>query len=577
MTTKTPSLAVPGAPIPRTLAPRTLADVIGCLQQCPTLPTQRRHDLTSAVRAVARLLERPAADLAADPAAIRQRLAPFTAASAGLSERRWRNVRALLTGALTLAGVHVMRRRRAPLAPHWEALLRQVGDHFERFRLARLASYCSEHAIAPEQLDEAVCDAFGAALLESLIERPKQVHREACLAWNRALETVPGWPPILLRLPQNRRTYALPVTAYPASFATELQAYLDHRAGHDLFAATARKPASPLTLKDNRLQLLQLAAALVHTGRDPATLTGLADLLEIEAAKTALTFLWQRKNQQKTGQLHRFALLLIKLAKHWVKVPPEQLEALRQLRKLLTPESTGMTARNRALLRVFDDPANVAQLIQLPETLVRRHAGAAWVSYDAALQVQSALVIAILLVAPLRVKNLAGLTLDRHIVRARRGVRAVRHLVVPAHEVKNASPLEFELPEPVQRLLDLYVTRYRPVLAQAPPSCLFPARQGGAKPPAQLGAQIQRLIRQETGFKLNIHLFRHLAAKLFLRAHPGEYETVRLLLGHKSLLTTVRSYCGLEQADAMRRYDQVLKRYRTGDQAAGDEDLADVA
>jgi integrase len=553
MTTSTASLTGP-APAPGTPVSFTLADVIRCLQDHPNLPTQRRHDLTSAVRTVARLLDHPAADLPADPAAIRQRLAVFTAAGAGMSDRRWRNCRSLLTAAFNLAGVRAVRRRRAPLAPDWEALLQGVNETFERFRLSRLASYCSEHAISPDQLDDAVSAAFGVALVQSLIERPKQVHREACLAWNRAVASVPGWPSIPLSVPQNRRTYALPVTAYPASFAADLQAYLDHRAGQDLFAETARQPASPSTLKDIRLQLLQLAAALVHAGRDPGTITTLADLVTREAAQTALTFLWQRNGKRKTGQLHRFALLLVTLAKHWVKVPSAQLEALRQLRKPLTPETAGMTARNRARLRPFDDPANVARLIQLPETLVRRHAGEPRVSYHAALQVQSALAIAILLVAPLRVKNLAGLTLDRHVVRARAGVRAVRHLVIPAHEVKNASPLEFELPEPVQRLLDLYVSRYRPVLA----------------------TQIQRVIRQETGLALNIHLFRHLAAKLFLAAHPGDYETVRLLLGHKSLLTTVRSYCGLEQADAMRRYDAVLKRYRGGEPDAGQEDLTDV-
>ena len=100
------------------------------------------------------------------------------------------------------------------------------------------------------------------------------------------------------------------------------------------------------------------------------------------------------------------------------------------------------------------------------------------------------------------------------------------------------------------------------LLATGPSAFLFPARQGGAKPPGQLAGQIQRAVRQEIGLQLNVHLFRHLAAKLFLTAHPGEYETVRLLLGHKSLVTTVRIYCGLEQSDAMRRYDAVLDRYR---------------
>jgi integrase len=310
-----------------------------------------------------------------------------------------------------------------------------------------------------------------------------------------------------------------------------------------------------------RLQLLQLAAALVRSGWDLTSIGRLADLVAVDAAEAALKFIWQRNGMRKTGQLHRFALLLIKLAKHWVKVSPEHLEALRQLRKKVNPGCSGMTVRNRARLRQFDDPVNVARLVNLPETIVRRVLADS-PTYNGAIRAQSALAIAIVLAAPLRVKNLASLTLDRHFVRARPGPNATVHLVIPAHEVKNGSALEFELPDAVCRLLDLYVARYRPLLATGPSAFLFPARQGGAKPPGQLAGQIQRAIRQEIGLQLNVHLFRHLAAKLFLAAYPGEYETVRLLLGHKSLVTTVRIYCGLEQSDAMRRYDAVLDRYR---------------
>ena len=260
-------------------------------------------------------------------------------------------------------------------------------------------------------------------LQHSLIERPKQVHREACLAWNRAAGAVAGWPPTRLRIPRNRRDYALPVTAYPSSFATDLQAYLDHLAGNDLFAETARQPACPLTIHDNRLQLLQLAAALVRSGWKPASIGRLANLVELDAARSALNFIWQRNGKRKTGQLHRFALLMVKLAKHWVKVPPEHLEALRQLRKQVDPGNSGMTPRNRARLRQFDDPINVARLVNLPETIMRRLAAEQRPSYNGAVRAQSAVAIAIVLAAPLRVKNLAGLTLDRHFVRARPGNR----------------------------------------------------------------------------------------------------------------------------------------------------------
>jgi integrase len=87
------------------------------------------------------------------------------------------------------------------------------------------------------------------------------------------------------------------------------------------------------------------------------------------------------------------------------------------------------------------------------------------------------------------------------------------------------------------------------------------ARNGGAKTPSKLAEQIKRTLRQESGIDLNAHAFRHLAALLFLREHPGEYETTRLLLGHKHLSTTTQYYCGFEQADALRRYDALIDRY----------------
>ena len=38
--------------------------------------------------------------------------------------------------------------------------------------------------------------------------------------------------------------------------------------------------------------------------------------------------------------------------------------------------------------------------------------------------------------------------------------------------------------------------------------------------------------------------------------------SLRILLGHKSLTTTVRFYCGFEQEDAFRRFDALLERDR---------------
>jgi len=311
-----------------------------------------------------------------------------------------------------------------------------------------------------------------------------------------------------------------------------------------------------------RIWLVELASALVLSGYDVSSIGSLADLISVDAAKIALTFFWKRNGQRKSGQLHNFARLIVGIAKHWVKVPADHLEALKKLRVEVDPGKGEMTERNRTRLRVFDDPINVEQLINLPESMLRSVARLPDPGYNDAVRAQTALAIAIELVAPLRAKNLAGLRLDRHLVRSRSGPGAVMHLVIPPGEVKNKNPLEFELPTDILRLLELYLEKFRPLLVTDGSSYLFPARQGGAKTPAQLADQIKRSIKKGTGLTVNAHLFRHVCAFLYLKAHPGDYETVRLLLGHTSLATTVRAYCGLERSDAVRRYDSLIDTYR---------------
>jgi integrase len=522
----------------------------------------RRQEMASAVRVMSRLLGLPAADIPADPQLLRGRVAEITAVGAGLSPARWRNVKSLFNSALTITGASAAgRRSKAALLPEWRELLTRISDRYDRAKLSKLARFCSLRAMTPEQVTDAVLTAFGEMLVCSTVERPKQVHRDACLTWNRMVDRVNGWPAVLLTVPKSARTYAIPLGAFTASFGNDLQAYLDRRAGKDLFGDTLA-PASGATLRSQRIWVLELASALVLSGYDVSSIRSLADLVAVDAAKLALTFFWKRNGQRKTGQLHNFARLIVDVAKHWVKVPADHLEGLRTLRRQVDPGRGEMTERNRTRLRVFDDPVNVERLINLPESIMRPFARLPNPGYNDAIHAQTALAIAIELVAPLRAKNLAGLRLDRHLVRSRPGPGAVIHLVIPAGEVKNKNPLEFELPPDVVHLLELYLEKFRPLLVTDGSSYLFPARQGGAKTPAQLADQIKRSIKKGTGLTVNAHLFRHVCAFLYLKAHPGDYETVRLLLGHTSLATTVRAYCGLERSDAVRRYDSLIDTYR---------------
>ncbi len=64
---------------------------------------------------------------------------------------------------------------------------------------------------------------------------------------------------------------------------------------------------------------------------------------------------------------------------------------------------------------------------------------------------------------------------------------------------------------------------------------------------------------------MHAHLFRHIAAKLYLSAHPGDFETVRRLLKHKKLQTTMDFYAELSNQWAHDRYDDaVLSKWGGG-------------
>lgn len=118
--------------------------------------------------------------------------------------------------------------------------------------------------------------------------------------------------------------------------------------------------------------------------------------------------------------------------------------------------------------------------------------------------------------------------------------------------------MEIPLPAGTTKLLDIYLTNFRPALIHAPSDWLFPGLDCGQKRSSVMSDNIQKLMREYLGFAINPHAFRHLAAKLYLTAHPGRYEDVQLILGHRSRESTISYYVDLEAEEAFRHFDAVL-------------------
>jgi integrase len=505
----------------------------------------------------------------------------MTAQVAGLSPPRWANVKSGLTTALSLTGAKVIAgKRRGALAPEWAALLDQVVGAYERARLSRFMSWCTAQGIAPADVGQADVDRFVVALsTSSLTERPRAVHRDLALAWGRCRTTVAGWPDIAVAVPNHTRAYALAEEDFSDAFVQDVEAYLHHLAEVDPFVATPGKAMAPTTLRDTKLRIYQLASAFAQSGRDPKSIMGLCDLVAPDAAKAALRVQHDRNGKRRTGQLANYARTLINAARHWVRASEADIDTLRALARSITPKTGGLTDRNRARLRQFDNQSAVHRLISLPGLVFDALPPQGRLSPAQALRAQSALGVAILILgAPLRIKNLASLQLGVHVLEMRplglggnagfvagKGTTS-RHIVLPALETKNTKDLEFTLPSGLCKYLDVYASRCLPILVRGGSTYLFPNTNGGSKTPGSLSVQLKNFVKRETGLIFNAHLSRHLAAKLFLERHPGDYSVVQQLLGHKDLQTTMRAYVGLEAHDAVKRYDQMMDDLLEGGQ-----------
>jgi integrase len=114
------------------------------------------------------------------------------------------------------------------------------------------------------------------------------------------------------------------------------------------------------------------------------------------------------------------------------------------------------------------------------------------------------------------------------------------------------------LPTRVLVLLDAWNEVWRPLVSNGPSQYLFPNPSGVLRNQGSLSRVICGFVERETGLDMNLHLFRHLAAKLYLRFDPAGLETVRQLLGHKTIKTTLKAYADFQTEPAFLRLEEAL-------------------
>lgn len=552
-------------PPPAVTEVRTLADIIDRLDANGLVDPVRRRDLVSAVRRVAKWLDRPAEQVPVDPRGLARELDRLHPRTLGVSPKTLANVRAGLSAALALAREGTVKRRR--LDGDWQALRdalpREGGS---RSRLSRFIGWCSAQGINPAAVDDGAAARFRDWLDQCVgVADPAKTFRTTVASWNRAVREVPGWPTTPLTLPPHRKPrFRVRPQELAPSLAAEIDAYIAWRSGADpLDDSAPTKPWRPHTQVRVRADLELLLACWRARGHDLGHLRSLADVVRPDTVKEMLRHRLERTGGKPDSTMRHCIVTLIAIARHWVKAEAETVEGLRRIQRKLGSAPSGMTEKNRRTLGQFEDPANVRALLALPEALLAEADRMAARGEDrgrAALLAQKGCAIAILLGIPMRLANLTALIWHRHLIEPA-GRDGPLLLDVPGELTKTGEPVCVQLPDWVAGLVRRYVREHLPRLCSGPRRHLFPG-QDGAKTGNGLSGQIRDIIRKRLGLALTPHQFRHLAAKLMLDADPGSFEAVRRLLGHRSLKITTRAYAALDTARAASVYDQVLARCR---------------
>jgi integrase len=538
----------------------SIAVVIGRIGADTQLPASRRAALASALRTMARLLGQDPQAMPAMPGIYRIRIARLTPAGTGLSTKRLANIRSDVLYALRRYGVITRRCALPALSPAWSVVWDRLTK-YQRCGLSRLMRWCSGRRIEPADLNDDVLMRFLNELeQESFIANPRSLVQRCCRLWNATAVTQgPGALP-KLTVPHFHQGYLVRVESLPATFQADLAAFCDHLAGTDPLAETGPpRPLRPISVFRRRFQLMQLVSGLIARGRPAETIRNLADLVTPATLRDALLFFLDRSGGRTTTQIAQLATTALIVAKHWTSADAAGIAAIKKLKARVACDNRGMTEKNAARLRQFEDPDNLRRLLLLPETVFSelRHRGDR--SRAAAVQARSALGVAILLAAPIRLGNLVALRVGVHLLSSRAG--SAWHLVIPADETKNTRMLEFALPAYVVALLGQYLAHYRPLVAPSGNDYLF-ASPSGHLAQDNFGPKISRLVRQRAGLEVNPHLFRHLAAKLVLEDTPGGYGIAQDILGHKSPKTTRNFYAGTETAASLRHFERIVLRKR---------------
>lgn len=539
----------------------------------PAWKKNQIYELRSAIKVFATAARQPASSIHADPQILRVLVAKASPQLVGISKPRWANIRSLIDRALAGIGVLTIRaRQRCAVSPVWQELMDRAETLNTKAHLSRFARWCSREGIDAADVDDTTFSTFEDELTEfSLAKNPGSTAAEAGRAWNAAVVQIEGWVGTAVPTRCRRKIVTVPWDALPASFAANVDDYAARRIKPGKFDDVMVRALRPTTVKGHIDNLRRAAGFLIRGGLPADSVTSIKALLTTDNVKKLLDMVWGDADIASPSAC-QYSHGFVSIAR-FLEFDDAHLGTLIKFSRRCRRPQIGMTRQNRERLSIFDDEQALLAMYTLPARIADARRKLNDIDYRHAVDMRLAVCVEILLMAPIRRFNLANLDLAKHIVWPTCPDGDIR-ITIPTPEVKNSVDLHHFLPPESAALVRLYVERFRPLLMKTSTDALFPGDVDGFMTPNSLGRLVRVGLRDHLGIDFNAHLFRHFACMNHLREHPGDYETLRRLCGHKRLDTTVNFYADTETDAAIQRFhDSTVLRIRNRDDGFFSQDM----
>jgi integrase len=543
----------------------SIADAIKAIQTAADLPASKRTHWCCSVSHICAYLNRPPETVPGRWSAIKNAVHALHAARVGANAKTLANHKSNARAALMWFGEEKnVAIYGTPLTAPWALLSGLIPDGNRRKRLSGLMRHCSALAVEAIDVNEEILDEYMRYRAETTaLATDAAARRKIARAWNASVDDIKQWPRRRLIEPPVKALTEIAWESFAETLRAEIERYL---AGFKKIrrgvSGKRIRPCKQSTIDTRRRELQAFARMAARLGQPVEGLTSLEALLDPALVEKVLNAYWEENGEEPRVYTIDMAWKLLSVARETKCLPEADLAKLDDIRAAMEEHRHGgLTEKNLKVIRAVLTEGVWDKVVQLPRAMMAearslRHQA----PVKAAVMAQIATAIAILCFAPIRLGNLIQIRLEENLIKPG-SLDGPYWLFFPHYDVKNRVQLNFKLVPQVCDIIDEYIHDFRPILLRGSNAAwLFPGETGGVKTSRTLSLQITDRIEKATGLRMTVHQFRHVAAAIYLKVHPGDYEIVRQLLGHRNIETTMNFYVGLDMIQASEIFSDIVKQ-----------------